>query len=259
MLRLTSYLAPSIPAGFYETIAGALEEILGLQVELTFEERISGPLAGDTNPFTEGRADLGFVCSPTYRYFADQLLLLPSPVPVDPRANGKPVYFSDIVVAPDSGLGSISDIRGCRWTYNDANSQSGWFSIIDYLAPELPGEFFAGLVHSGSHLNSLAFILDGRADAAGVDSNALKYFMHSRPDVRLKVIASLGPFPIQPVVARSGMDSRLCTSIREILLNLHRTHATEIRQYGFERFMDTVQGNYFNDHGIHKETALRRT
>ena len=64
MLRLITYLSPSIPAALYELIARDLGEQCGVGADLVFEERISGPLAGDDDPFASGDADVGFVCAP---------------------------------------------------------------------------------------------------------------------------------------------------------------------------------------------------
>jgi len=46
VLRLISYLAPSIPAGLYELIARDVAEQCGDATDLIFEERISGPWCG---------------------------------------------------------------------------------------------------------------------------------------------------------------------------------------------------------------------
>ena len=42
MLRLLSYLAPSIPHGFFELVAKVISEGTGLDVHLNFNEKISG-------------------------------------------------------------------------------------------------------------------------------------------------------------------------------------------------------------------------
>ena len=55
VLRLVTYLSPSIPRAFYELVAGELGS------ELWFEEEISGPLEGDDEPLSRGAADIGFV------------------------------------------------------------------------------------------------------------------------------------------------------------------------------------------------------
>ena len=69
MLRLITYLSPSIPAALYELIARDLAEQCGGATDLSFEESISGPLEGDEDPFASGAADVGFVCSPSFRFF----------------------------------------------------------------------------------------------------------------------------------------------------------------------------------------------
>jgi hypothetical protein len=45
MLRLISYLAPSIPAEFFELLARTIREGSGMDVGLAFEDRIFGPAA----------------------------------------------------------------------------------------------------------------------------------------------------------------------------------------------------------------------
>ena len=88
MLRLMSYLAPSIPAEFFELAAKAISNEAGIEVDLQFEQRISGPLPGDVNPFGTGAVDVGFVCSPTFRWLADDLsrYVFEIPLPTGVRA-----------------------------------------------------------------------------------------------------------------------------------------------------------------------------
>ena len=238
MLRLISYLAPSIPKGFYETVANAIFAATGLRVELKFEERFSGPLPDDDNPFANGTADVGFICAPTFKWSREVLDLLPVPVPSDSRARGRAVYYADVAVAADSGFHTIADLRGCRWAYNDRNSLSGWFSMVEHIAPELPHEFFGIIRQSGSHLESLHLLHRGEADAAVIDSNALRNYLKNRNGYDLRIIDSLGPFPIQPVVIRTSMDHEVKLAVRDALLNAHNSFGDQFAAYGFTRFID---------------------
>ena len=97
-MRIITYLAPSLPSALFEAIARRLD------AELMFEERISGPLPGDDEPFSRGEADIGFVCAPSYRMLRGTVELLPALVPLDARAGGRPVYFADVVVRAGSRL-----------------------------------------------------------------------------------------------------------------------------------------------------------
>jgi hypothetical protein len=63
-LRVLSYLAPSIPEGYFELIAEQLRSRTGVAIALDFEASLSGPTP-ETDPFASGRADVAFVCGPS--------------------------------------------------------------------------------------------------------------------------------------------------------------------------------------------------
>ncbi len=71
--------------------------------------------------------------------------------------------------------------------------------------------FFGEVLHSGSHLDSIRMVADHEADAATIDSNVLWMHLKERPEIAdlVRVIDSWGPFPVQPVVVRSGLDPAL--------------------------------------------------
>lgn len=246
MIRLLSYLAPSIPAGYFECVAQAIAHHTGEPVDLRFETRISGPMPGDPNPLQAGEADVAFVCAPSYRWQREHLVLLPVPVPVDARAEGRPVYFSDVVVRRDSSLCSLADLQGRRWAFNDGNSLSGWFCLVERIAPLRPDDLFSAVLQSGSHLESLRFVREALADAAAIDSNVLR--QARRSDDRglddLRVIETWGPYPVQPVVARAGLPPALCASIRDALLRAHEVTGDGLRGFGFPRFVEADPARY---------------
>ena len=246
MLRLISYLAPSIPRGFFEVAATAMSEGASLDVDLRFDQLISGPLAGDPNPFRDGTADVGFVCSPTYHWMRDELTLLPLPVPLDKRADGRPVYFADVIVHAASAFTTLADLRGARWAYNDRNSRSGWLSLVDTLAPLAPEEFFKELRHAGSHLESLRLVRERAVDAAAIDSNVLVNVLEREPGIAatLRTIETWGPFPIQPIVIRNDVPASIRAAVRTALLRAHEVYGRELRSYGFERFVDANDWEY---------------
>jgi ABC-type phosphate/phosphonate transport system substrate-binding protein len=136
-------------------------------------------------------------------------------VPTDPRALGRPVYFSDVVArAP-------IDLRTARWSLNDPASLSGYRSVIDAYGVSV----LERAIVSGSHLASLDLVAVGVADAAAIDSNVLRFF--PRPDLR--VLATLGPFPIQPLVARNDLPG--IADIRAAVLSLG-----DFSHFGFRGF-----------------------
>jgi phosphonate transport system substrate-binding protein len=245
LLRLISYLAPSIPADFFRAVASHIEATCGVATDLAFEERISGPLTGDHDPFADATVDVGFICAPSYRWMrakdAAAVELLPAPVPLDVRANGRPIYFADVVVRADAGFITFDDLRGSRWAYNDQNSRSGWFSMVERV--KNPEEFFGSLTQSGSHLRSLELVLAGDIDASAIDSNALALQRIARPELddALRVVETWGPYAIQPVIVRGGIDRELKARIAAALLAMT---PESLAPFGFRGFAPVDDSAY---------------
>jgi phosphonate transport system substrate-binding protein len=253
-LRLLTYLAPSIPEGFFELVAEAIAAGTGWRVTVDFETSVSGPVP-ETDPFGSGRADAAFVCGPSYA------ALRSAGVPVDfvpaaavfddPRNQGRPVYFSDVVVRRDHPARDLTDLRGAVWTYNDRESLSGWHRMLARLG-ELrlgePEQFFSRIVASGAHVRSIELVSRGEADLSAVDSNVLLLARRRDPDLdgRLRVLESWGPSPIQPVLVRSTLDAALKASIARILLAMHRdaNMAQRLAAFGVLRFASADEAAY---------------
>jgi len=245
-IRIISYLSPSIPAGLYHLIGDRIRETCGVETSVQFEERISGPLMGDDDPFSSGTADVGFLCAPSFRYLVRNVELLPVPVPTDPRSAGRPEYFSDVIVPAESNAKSLADLRNTTWAYNDRNSNSGWFALLERIAPRAPDSYFSGLIAAGSHLKAIEYVSKGLAGAAAIDSNALRLQLVTHPELawRLRILESWGPFAIQPSVIRASIDDKLKRQVASALLTLHNVRGRELSSFGFERFVAAERAAY---------------
>jgi phosphonate transport system substrate-binding protein len=257
-LRVITYLAPSIPERFFRLITSHLAQCLGGGAELTVEGRTSGPLPGD-DPFERDEADLGFMCAPSLLLLRvvdnPSVELLPvAPVWTDERANGLPVYFSDVVVGAEANIKSFEQLRGRTWSYNDERSLSGWHSARQRaraISPET--EFFSSAVASGSHLESIRLLTEGVVDAAAIDSNVLIMERAKDPELRtrLRVIESWGPWPIQPAVVRASLPDEIKTQIAEHLGDLHTgVAAAALDGIPFERFAPITYEDYFSSPAV---------
>ena len=255
-LRVITYLAPSIPERFFHRIADHLGRRLGTGAELTVEPGTSGPLPGD-DPFERDEADVGFMCAPSLLILRAKkhpsIELIPvAPVWADERAQGRPVYFSDVVVRADSNVDSFEGLRGRTWAYNDDRSLSGWHSALQHLRDDPSGaEFFAKTVASGSHLESLRLVNEGAVEAAAIDSNALIIQRGSEPEARmdLRVIESWGPWPIQPAVVRASLPDEIKSQIAAHLADM-QTGAAALDDIPFERFAPITYEDYLSSPAV---------
>jgi ABC-type phosphate/phosphonate transport system substrate-binding protein len=227
-LRALTYLAPSLPLELFEHLCAWIARALGCEVVLASDGRISGPMQGDHDPFADGTADLGFLCSPSYLWLVAQpepsIELVPAGLVFrDPRHRGSPVYFSDVVVRADHAARSFAQLAGCTWGFNDECSLSGYFATLQKLHQiGCQGEFFGRRVRTGSHLASLELLLEGAIEGAAIDSTVLAHAFRQRPDLArpLRIVDGWGPFPIQPIVARRALGSERIAHIASALLAL---------------------------------------
>lgn len=254
-LRFVTYLSPGIPQTFFEAIVDHVRRTLGLErTSLRVETRFSGPVRGTRDPFSSGEADVGFMCSPSLVWLRELHpppveLLGVAPVFGDARTAGRPVYFCDVVVRHDAPIRSFAELRGRSWAYNDVCSLSGYYSLLDKLAGMGVDESFFGRVFcSGSHLHSIEAVVGGEADASAIDSNVLSIRLGAVPELRekLRVIDSWGPYPVQPVVVRSGLSGELKEGLRDSLLALDKDPRTirALSEFGLERFVPVSGEDY---------------
>lgn len=218
-MRLLSYMVPGFPLSLFERIA----DVVGAELEL--DEIRSGPAPGH-DPFADASTDLGWICSTS---FVDLATRAPSPsvrlvgvawVPEDPGSAGKPQYFGDIVVPEDSPIRSFDDLAGRSVGCNDEISLSGHFAFrIAALEHGADPDSYAELHFTGGHHNSLDRLVAGQLDAAVVDSVVRTNRGGADAEVaRLRVVERLGPWPVQPLVARADLDEAIVDRVRDALL-----------------------------------------
>ena len=212
-------MSPGFPASLFELLGRIID------AEVAFDETRSGPAPGE-NPFTDGRTDFGWICSTS---FVDLAARGPDPtielagvawVPDDPDANGRPVYFGDLVVRADSGIRSFDDLAECRIGCNDEVSLSGHHALRFAMQDRgLDEATFAELVFTGGHHSSLDRLVSGDLDAAVVDSVVRTARGRIDREVAgLRIIERLGPWPVQPLVARSTLDAGQVDRVRRLIL-----------------------------------------
>lgn len=234
---------------FCQAVAFYIEERLRISTEY-----VTGiPWQQRERLFDRGEIQILWLCGLPYVHKADAIgsaiELLAVPVPRGKRYQGRPVYFSEIVVRRERHFRSFSDLRGGSWAYNEPRSHSGFNVVRSHLADFVERDaFFGASVESGAHTASLEMILSGRVDCAAIDSTVLEWLMTERRDLReqIHVIETLGPSPIPPWVVSKGVPVSLRRKVRALLLCMHKESLGKsiLRGAGLSRFVEAEDRDY---------------
>jgi phosphonate transport system substrate-binding protein len=245
-LRMATFLAPNVyPA--YKFIAEYVGEKLDLQVDLI--------VGSSFDQFERGEADFGFICGLPYVELADRdpapVELVAAPVLQGERFQGRPVYFSDVIVRSDSPYRSFEDLSGCRWSFNDRDSQSGYGITRYWLASRGENQsYFGQIVEAGFHQESIRLVCEGVVDASAIDCQVLAVEMRENPELasQLKLLDALGPSSIQPVVAASHLPDELKAGLRKVFLEMGEDPVTKAPlAYGFIKCFAPVEDSSYDD------------
>jgi phosphonate transport system substrate-binding protein len=222
---LFASLAAENAATFYADLVGYLSKALGIPTRLTDEP--AWQVREDQ--LIRGQGHLGVVCGLQYvrsRQAGDEpgIDLLAAPVMRGRRYGLRPVYFSDIVVRRGHPARTLDDLSGARFAFNERTSHSGYGVVRHELARRgYTRGFFGSVVESGAHQSSLSLIAAGAVDASAIDSTVLETeFLHT-PDLaqQVRVVTTLGPSPIPPLVVSRALSSAVRNDLRSVLLEMH--------------------------------------
>jgi phosphate/phosphite/phosphonate ABC transporter binding protein len=243
VLTLASFLADNARP-VYERLAGYLARRLGEPAGLS-----GAPWDERRQMLDEGRVDVAFICGLPYSERVDRLELLCAPVMAHPRYAGRPAYFADAIVRRDSPARTFADLRGTVWAYNDPASNSGYVMPRHHLLTlgETRG-YFARAVASGSHQQSIRWVVDRTVDAAGIDSTVLELELARCPALAhdVRVVESIGPCPIPPVVVGRHLAAARTRRLREAFLALHEDPEARpiLAEGGIARFVPVTDADY---------------
>jgi phosphonate transport system substrate-binding protein len=131
-------------------------------------------------------------------------------------------YYSLLIVRADSGIGNIAAVRGKRLALVDPQSTSGALIPRHVFSKQVsqPLESYFGQVgYTGSHVQSINRVLEGRADAAFVASVNLTAVLSDPAAMqKVRVIWRSQAFPLDPFVYRGQLCEGLKKKIRDVFL-----------------------------------------
>jgi ABC-type phosphate/phosphonate transport system substrate-binding protein len=125
-----------------------------------------------------------------------------------------PEYSSWILVRQGSDISSLASLRRRKAAVNHYRSHSGW----NALRATVPGSY-ADIVVTGSHLNSMAAVGEGRADFCATDGVCWALARRYRPDIaaKLRVIGQSQMAPGLPYITAGHRSDTEVEALRRAI------------------------------------------
>jgi ABC-type phosphate/phosphonate transport system substrate-binding protein len=209
---------PAVKAAWKQLLAAVLREA-GLAWEV-IDYDAPAPLSQ-----LWARDDLGLamMCGLPYAQRGVQPQIIAAPVPSPTRYEGRPVYFTDIVVRADSPWQSIEDSFGSVAGYTLADSMSGGVAFNHFLQrfrtpqrPRLYRRSVGNLINARGVIDAL---VRGEIDVGPLDSYYHDLLRASDPAYagQVRILASTPALPIPPLVSTASLREAEIERLRAAL------------------------------------------
>jgi phosphonate transport system substrate-binding protein len=220
-LVFATYLAPCLQP-FYEFVATRVGEKLHRPTRLIVGESF--------DQVRNAEVDFAFLCGLPYvrlrRENPAAVEAIAAPIVKGERYDKRPVYFSDVIVPASSPVAEFVDLRRRSWAFNEPESHSGYLITLSTLVEmaETPA-FFERWEMTGFHEESIRKVAAAQVEGSAVDSHVLGVEMRDHPELadRIRVICTLGPSTIQPLVATAAVPASLRQDVTDIVTGLGTT------------------------------------
>lgn len=126
-------------------------------------------------------------------------------------------YRSCIVVRRDEASETLADMRGKICALNEWSSNSGMNAFRAAIAPLACGQsFFADVVVTGSHAESLRSVAEGVADIAAIDCVTFHHLKLAAPDLvsAVRVLCWTRESPALPLVTSASTSKSTLAALR---------------------------------------------
>lgn len=242
-VAIAAVISPKGSAESYAPLLDYLSAKLGRPIE-----RVQRRTYAEVNALLRtGDVDLAFVCTSSYLLGHEQFGL---ELLVVPQVNGKATYNANIIVAAQSPIKELADLKGKVFAFTDPTSFSGrvYPSYLLHKMGVLPESFFSRTFFTYSHDKAIYAVADGQADGASVDSLVYDFALKRDPSLaeHVRIIHISPDFGIPPVVVSPSIRPQLRAALTEILLGMNSDPQGQIalQALDYDGFIASSDDNY---------------
>jgi phosphonate transport system substrate-binding protein len=161
---------------------------------------------------------------------------------------GDASYYSGIFVRKDSGIDTITDLKGKGMAFGSPSSTSSFnFPVAMLIADGIdPVKDLKKVIIAGSHSASLAALAEGKVDAAAASYNSFgKAVKKGAIDAKnFKPLAKSQPIPNPPLAMNKGLPEEMKAKLRQAFSEIHtKIDPAKIRGYGGKK-VDSYDTNF---------------
>jgi len=238
--------SPDEDARQYLPFLKYLEKATGLRIELRFTPK-SSTIVNDL-----GTGKIQFAAIGCGSYLMAHAKYGVTPVVHGLNAEGRAEYQSVIVVAPDSPIQKVEELRGKRFAFGDITSTQGHLiPRIVLFEHDLSLDDLAGYEYAGSHQNCANAVTAGRFDAGGVQDILGKRLAE---EGFVRIIHTSEFYPSSVIAANRDVPPEVMKKVKRALLDFKPTGAHAKGLYHWNR---TEMANGFIEARDEDYAALR--
>ncbi|MEA4807020.1 phosphate/phosphite/phosphonate ABC transporter substrate-binding protein [Acetobacterium wieringae] len=161
---------------------------------------------------------------------------------VTPRVYGKVSYNGCIITRKDSGIGSLSGLRGRSFAYVDEGSASGFLYAQHSMKAEglNPKTLFSRTAYLGSHDSVIKAVLSREYDAGATYNEAMEEAEKSGIDLdEFRIIAKTPDIPKDAIAANPKLPKEFTDRLRQAFVDYVKAPNIKSPVEGFVESDDT--------------------
>ncbi len=229
----------------YKPLAAYLTKKIRLKVELAILPRYGNIIDNFTAGGLDGAFFGSFTAALAHKKMNIDALARPE------YSNGVSSYHGLIFVRKDSGIRSVSDMRGKRFVFVDKATTAGWLLPMYYFKTHSiqdSGTLLKETYFAGTHEGAIYDVLDKKADIGAAKNTVFVRLADTdlRVSQELLILAKSPDVPANALCVRKDLDDTLKTNLKETLLNMDQDQEGKevLKGFGAIRFVATSEADY---------------
>ena len=214
-----------------------LIKYLNTTLDLKFESLVASSYEDSVEDIGKGIVTIAYMTPSTYLSAHKKYSVEPLVFAVK---NGSPTYKSAIIVAKNSAINAIGDIKGKRVAFGAKMSTGS--TLVPKAMIRSAGidiDSLASYDYLGAHDVVVKAVIEGEFDAGCVMDSAAEEYKDS-----VKVIAYSDPIPQFPICINTNIDKDMKNKIKKSLMDISDSNILKAIDKGYTSFIEAKESNF---------------